>query len=56
MFIFLKLEKAHFLEFLFFSGSGGVGGVSPSYSTIVPLTFRIPNGSTGFKKFPQIQA
>ena len=37
-------------------GVGGIGGISPLYFTIVPRTFGIPKGSTGFKKFPHVQA
>ena len=43
-------------EILVSVGVGGIGGISPLYFTIVPWTFGIPKGSTGFKKFPHVHA
>ena len=56
MFIFFALLNIHFLEYPLSVEIGGIGGFSPLYSTIVPLTFGIPKGSTGFKKLLHIQA
>ena len=56
MLILKALDISHFLEFLKSLEEGGFGVISPLYSTIVPRTLGIPNGSTGFKKLLQFQA
>lgn len=58
MLILKALDISHFFEFLVLwlgVGVGGFGSISPLYSTIVPRTLGIPNGSTGFKKLLQSQ-